>query len=76
MGERQAQFSSTLNGWLGRATSSLTSPPKIFGGRTAPTIADGLGAGSLAQAARLELQSVRRHGGEMFFVYRVLNRGR
>ena len=54
----------------------LTVCPKIFGGRTAPTIADGLGAGSLAQAARLELQSVRRHGGEMFFVYRVLNRGR
>ena len=40
----------------------LTVCPRIFGGRAAPTIADGLGAGSLARAARLELQSARRHG--------------
>ena len=53
----------------------LTVCPKIFGGRAAPTIADGLGAGSLARAARLELQSARRHGEEMFLVYRVLKRG-
>jgi 2,5-diamino-6-(ribosylamino)-4(3H)-pyrimidinone 5'-phosphate reductase len=50
----------------------LTICPTIFGGRTAPTIADGIGAGSLPQAARLELQSVRRCGEEMFMVYRVL----
>jgi 5-amino-6-(5-phosphoribosylamino)uracil reductase len=50
----------------------LTVCPRVFGGRTAPTIADGLGAGSLAQAARLELVSARRHGDEMFLVYRVL----
>ena len=49
----------------------LTVCPNIFGGRAAPTIADGLGAGSLARAARLELQSARRHGDEMFLVYRV-----
>ena len=51
----------------------LTVCPRIFGGRAAPTIADGLGAASLARAARLELQSARRHGDEMFLVYRVLN---
>jgi len=54
----------------------LTVCPKIFGGRAAPTIADGLGAGSLARAARLELQSARRQGEEMFLVYRVLKRGK
>jgi riboflavin-specific deaminase-like protein len=54
----------------------LTVCPEIFGGRSAPTIADGLGAASLAQATQLEPQSARRHGDEMFLVYRVLNRGR
>ena len=49
----------------------LTICPKIFGGRGAPTISDGLGAKVLAQAARLELKSARRCGDEMFFVYRV-----
>ncbi len=52
----------------------LTVCPKIFGGRAAPTIADGLGTGSLARAARLELHSARRQGEEMFLVYRVLKR--
>jgi riboflavin-specific deaminase-like protein len=49
----------------------LTVCPRVFGGRTAPTIADGLGAGSLAQATRLELASLQRRGDEMFLVYRV-----
>jgi len=49
----------------------LTICPRIFGGRGAPTIADGLGAGVLARAARLELKSARRRGDEMFLVYRV-----
>ncbi len=49
----------------------VTVCPKIFGGSGAPTIADGLGAANLAQATRLELQSARRHGDEMFLVYRV-----
>jgi riboflavin-specific deaminase-like protein len=53
----------------------LTVCPKIFGGRAAPTIADGSGAGSLARATRLELQSARRQGEEMFLVYRVLKPG-
>ena len=52
----------------------LTICPKIFGGRTAPTIADGLGAGSLARATQLELESAQRQGDEMFLVYRVLTR--
>jgi riboflavin biosynthesis pyrimidine reductase len=49
----------------------LTVCPRVFGGRTAPTIADGLGAGSLARATRLELASARRRGDELFLVYRV-----
>ena len=52
----------------------LTVCPKIFGGRAAPTIADGLGIGSLARSTRLLLQSARRQGEEMFLVYRVLKR--
>jgi riboflavin-specific deaminase-like protein len=52
----------------------LTVCPKVFGGRTAPTIVDGLGAGSLARAAQLELESARRQGNEMFLVYRVLRK--
>jgi 2,5-diamino-6-(ribosylamino)-4(3H)-pyrimidinone 5'-phosphate reductase len=52
----------------------LTVCPAVFGGRRAPTLSDGLGAGTLARAARLELQSARRHGDEMFFVYRVVNK--
>ncbi len=48
----------------------LTVCPLIFGGRDAPTIADGLGAGSLAKARSLECRSARRQGDEMFFVFR------
>jgi riboflavin-specific deaminase-like protein len=49
----------------------LTVCPRVFGGRTAPTIADGLGAVSLAKATRLELASARQQGDELFLVYRV-----
>ena len=49
----------------------LTISPKIIGGRSAPTITDGLGFPTLAKAAQLELKSAKRHGGEMFLVYRV-----
>ena len=52
----------------------LTICPKIFGGRSAPTIADGLGSGALDRAVRLELKSARRRGDEMFLVYRVVRR--
>jgi riboflavin-specific deaminase-like protein len=47
----------------------LTVCPVIFGGRAAPTIADGAGAGLLSRAAELECQSARRKGDEMFFVF-------
>jgi riboflavin biosynthesis pyrimidine reductase len=47
----------------------LTVCPKIFGGRTAPTIADGVGAGLLARASQLELKSATRRADELFLVY-------
>lgn len=49
----------------------LTVCPKIFGGRNAPSIADGSGFPRLADAVQLRLQSVRRIGEEMFLVYLV-----
>ncbi len=50
----------------------LTVCPKIFGGRNAPTIADGLGVSRLAHATTLKLISARRADDEMFLVYRVM----
>jgi 2,5-diamino-6-(ribosylamino)-4(3H)-pyrimidinone 5'-phosphate reductase len=47
----------------------LTICPTIFGGRTAPTIVDGIGAGSLARAGRLRLKSATRSADELFLVY-------
>ena len=47
----------------------LTLCPKIFGGRAAPTIAEGVGAPALAQAAGFQIQSLRRVGGELFAVF-------
>jgi riboflavin-specific deaminase-like protein len=52
----------------------LTVCPRIFGGAAAPTIADGLGARTLGQAAQLELHSAKRAGAELFLVYRVRKR--
>ena len=54
----------------------LTICPKIVGGRTAPTIADGIGAKSLADATQLQLAAQRRHGDELFLTYRVLAKAR
>ncbi|HEY5914176.1 MAG TPA: dihydrofolate reductase family protein, partial [Verrucomicrobiae bacterium] len=48
----------------------LTVCPMVFGGRAAPTIADGAGAENLAGAAQLECHSARRIRNEMFFVFR------
>jgi len=47
----------------------LTLCPKIFGGRDAPTMADGLGIERLADAMPLQLKSAQRIGDEMFLVY-------
>jgi 2,5-diamino-6-(ribosylamino)-4(3H)-pyrimidinone 5'-phosphate reductase len=67
-----------LNGALFRAglvnELHLTVCPRIFGGQAAPTIAEGLGSTTLAQATQLEPASARRHGDEMFFVYRMRRR--
>jgi 2,5-diamino-6-(ribosylamino)-4(3H)-pyrimidinone 5'-phosphate reductase len=48
----------------------LTLCPKIFGGRNAPTIADGNGFRRLAAALPLEIKSFERIGSEVFVVLR------
>jgi 2,5-diamino-6-(ribosylamino)-4(3H)-pyrimidinone 5'-phosphate reductase len=48
----------------------LTISPLIFGGRNAPTLADGAGVEQLADAARLRLVSMKRVAGDLFLVYR------
>jgi len=47
----------------------LTICPKIFGGKSAPTVADGAGALSLAGAAQFKLRSARRVGDELFAIF-------
>ncbi len=49
----------------------MTLCPVIFGGRDAPTMADGRGFQHLADAAQLRLKSRKRVGDELFLVYRV-----
>jgi riboflavin-specific deaminase-like protein len=44
----------------------LTICPKIFGGRTAPTIADGLGFETLAQAGKFRIHTIKQFEGELF----------
>ncbi len=48
---------------------NLTVCPKIFGGRTAPTIADGLGFQRLLAAEKFGLTSIKRKKGELFTVF-------
>ena len=48
---------------------NLTICPKIFGGRTAPTIADGIGFQRLADAGKFELNSIKRRNGELFTAF-------
>jgi riboflavin-specific deaminase-like protein len=50
----------------------VTVCPKIFGGRNAPTLADGLGFARLADATPLRLKTAKRVGDEMFLVYSVI----
>jgi len=47
----------------------LTICPKIFGGRAAPTIADGVGCPRLSGAAEFQLTSVQRKSDELFTVF-------
>lgn len=62
-----------LNAALFRAGSvdeiHLTICPKIFGGRNAPTIAEGCGFTRLAQASQFKLRSVGQFGNELFTVF-------
>lgn len=46
----------------------LTLCPKIFGGRNAPTITDGIGFQKLAGAAGFKIKSTKRVGDELFLV--------
>jgi riboflavin-specific deaminase-like protein len=48
---------------------NLTICPKIFGGRMAPTIADGLGFQRLAAAETFELTSIKRKYADLFTVF-------
>ena len=50
----------------------LTISPVIFGGRDAPTLADGEGVENLADATQLKMKSMKRVGDELFLVYEVL----
>jgi len=50
--------------------------PLIFGGRDAPTLADGEGVTTVRQAIPVRLKSLKRLGQELFLVYRVLNKRR
>jgi riboflavin-specific deaminase-like protein len=50
----------------------LTICPTIFGGRTAPTLADGAGALTLKEATGLKLKSAKRHDDELFLTYQVV----
>jgi riboflavin-specific deaminase-like protein len=47
----------------------LTICPKIFGGRTAPTIADGCGQPHLAEAKGFKISSIQAIKGELFTVF-------
>jgi riboflavin-specific deaminase-like protein len=49
----------------------VTICPLIFGGRPAPTLADGIGFQKLCNAAPLKLKSMRRVKDELFLVYQV-----
>jgi 2,5-diamino-6-(ribosylamino)-4(3H)-pyrimidinone 5'-phosphate reductase len=49
----------------------VTICPLIFGGRNAPTMADGIGVKSVDEATRLQIKSLKRVGQELYLVYRV-----
>jgi riboflavin-specific deaminase-like protein len=49
---------------------NLTFCPFIFGGRTAPTISEGIGLSKLAEARQFGLHSMKPVGSELFAVFR------
>ncbi|MFN7138257.1 MAG: RibD family protein [Limisphaerales bacterium] len=49
----------------------LTLCPFVFGGRNAPTLADGLGVQKLADATRLKMKGMQRVGDELYLRYEV-----
>lgn len=49
----------------------VTLCPWVFGGRNAPTLADGTGISKLSQAIALKLESRKQVGDELFLVFRV-----
>jgi len=52
----------------------LTFSPVIFGGRDAPTLADGEGVPRVADAIKLKLEKMRRVGDELFLKYSVIRK--
>lgn len=46
--------------------------PVIFGGRDAPTLADGKGIEHLSDAVRLKMKSMKRHGDELYLIWDVV----
>jgi riboflavin-specific deaminase-like protein len=52
----------------------VTICPLIFGGREAPTMADGRGVERLADATRLKLKSLKQVKDELFLVYSVIKK--
>jgi riboflavin-specific deaminase-like protein len=50
----------------------ITICPLVFGGRGAPTMADGIGIKSVDEATKLRIKTMKRVGQELFVVYRVL----
>ena len=45
--------------------------PLVFGGRDAPTMADGVGIAEVSQGTKLRLQKLERVREELFLVYKV-----
>jgi riboflavin-specific deaminase-like protein len=52
----------------------VTLTPFILGGRDAPTLADGLGAKTMADATQLKLKQARREKDEIYLVYEALKK--
>jgi 5-amino-6-(5-phosphoribosylamino)uracil reductase len=52
----------------------LTLCPLVFGGRNAPTMADGIGVENVNEATRLQIKTMKRVGQEIYIVYRVQHR--